>query len=55
MYVFPTNAFVIQSFRTHGLTNAFKKFVPKLQDHLLGQLIGREFDGDMHEEFADSD
>jgi hypothetical protein len=36
-------------------TAAFKNFLPKLQDHLLGQLIGREFDGDMHEEFTDSD
>jgi hypothetical protein len=33
----------------------FKKFLPKLQDHLLGRLMGREFDGDMHEEFTDSD
>jgi hypothetical protein len=36
-------------------TAAFKNFLPKLQDHLLGRLIGREFDGDMHEEFTDSD
>ena len=27
----------------------------QLQDHLLGQLTGREFDADMHEEFTDSD
>ena len=50
MYVFLTNASVIPSF-----ADAFKKFLPKLQDHLLGQLTGREFDGDMHEEFTDSD
>jgi hypothetical protein len=49
MYVFLlTNDFVI-------LNSAFKNFLPKLQDHLLGRLIGREFDGDMHEEFTDSD
>ena len=40
---------------THGLANAFKKIFPKLQDHLLGRLIGHEFDADMHEEFTDSD
>ena len=38
-----------------GLADAFKKFLPKLQDHLFGRLIGREFDADMHEEFTDSD
>ena len=32
-----------------------KKFLPKLQDHLLGRLMDREFDGDMHEEFTDAD
>lgn len=42
-------------FVTHELANTFKKFLLKLQDHLLGQLHGREFDGDMHEEFTDSD
>jgi hypothetical protein len=43
-------------FLTHGLgRDAFKKFLPKLQDHILGRLIGREFDGDMHEDFTDSD
>ena len=52
MYVFPTKALW---FVTHGLAAALKKFLPKLQDHLLGRLTGREFDGDMHEEFTDSD
>ena len=53
MYVFLTNnAFVTI---THGLANAFKKFFPKLQDHLLGRLISHEFDADMHEVFMDSD
>ena len=32
-----------------------KKFLPKLQDHLLGRLTGREFDADMHEDFTDWD
>ena len=32
-----------------------KKFLLKLQDHLLGWLMGCEFDGDMHKEFTDSD
>ena len=35
--------------------DSLKNFLPKLQDHLLGRLMGREFDGDMHEEFTDSD
>ncbi|CAK5284580.1 unnamed protein product [Mycena citricolor] len=30
---------------------ALKNFVPKLQDHLLGRLLEREFDGDTHESF----
>jgi hypothetical protein len=38
-----------------SFADAFKKFLPKLQDHFLGRLTGREFDGDMHEEFTDSD
>ena len=33
----------------------YKNFLPKLKDHLLGRLIGREFDGDMEAEFSDSD
>jgi hypothetical protein len=51
MYVFSTKALW---FVTHGLVSALKIFLPKLQDHLLGRLTGREFDGDMHEEFTDS-
>ena len=47
---FPALAIMI-----NGLTDAFKKFLPKLQDHLFGRLIGREFDADMHEDFTDSD
>ena len=36
-------------------TQPLKKFLLKLQDHLLGQLMGHEFDGNMHREFTDSD
>ena len=53
MYVFLTNNAFVSI--THGLANAFKKFFLKLQDHLLGWLIGCEFYADMHEEFTDSD
>ncbi|KAJ3967322.1 hypothetical protein EV361DRAFT_871713 [Lentinula raphanica] len=34
---------------------AAKHFWPKLQDHLLGRLMEREFDGDTHETFTDED
>ncbi|KAG5633723.1 hypothetical protein H0H81_005707 [Sphagnurus paluster] len=30
-------------------------FIPKLQDHLLGHLLAREFDGNAHEDFTDED
>ncbi|KAH9970811.1 hypothetical protein BJV74DRAFT_784066, partial [Russula compacta] len=33
----------------------YYKSLPKLQDHLLGQLMGCEFDSDMHKEFMDLD
>ena len=33
----------------------YQKFLPKLQDHLLGRLIDRSFDGDAHDEFSDVD
>ena len=32
-----------------------QRFIPKLQDHLLGRLLGREFDGDTNGEFSDRD
>jgi hypothetical protein len=35
--------------------NFMQKFVPKLQDHLLGQLLHRNFDGDTHELFMAED
>ncbi|KAF8143601.1 hypothetical protein K438DRAFT_1993739 [Mycena galopus ATCC 62051] len=31
---------------------AMKEFIPKLQDHLLGRLLKRDFDGDTHDEFT---
>ncbi|KAJ3710934.1 hypothetical protein C8R42DRAFT_648374, partial [Lentinula raphanica] len=34
---------------------AAKDFWPKLQDHLLGRLMERDFDGDTHESFTDED
>ncbi|CAK5265668.1 unnamed protein product [Mycena citricolor] len=34
---------------------ALKNFVPKLQDHLLGRLQERNFDGDTHESFKAQD
>jgi hypothetical protein len=27
---------------------AFKAFIPKLKDHILGCLLGREYEGDMY-------
>ena len=30
-------------------------FLPKLQDHLLGRLLGRDFDGDTHDSFTPAD
>ena len=32
-----------------------QRFIPKLQDHLLGRLLRRDFDGDTHGEFTDTD
>ncbi|KAJ3985139.1 hypothetical protein F5890DRAFT_1573070 [Lentinula detonsa] len=34
---------------------AARNFWPKLQDHFLGRLMSREFDGDTHETFTDED
>ncbi|KAJ7483727.1 hypothetical protein B0H11DRAFT_2279748 [Mycena galericulata] len=34
---------------------AIADFIPKLQDHLLGRLLGRDFDGDTHDEFTPAD
>ncbi|RXW12625.1 hypothetical protein EST38_g13228 [Candolleomyces aberdarensis] len=34
---------------------AYKNFMRKLQDHLLGRRINRGFDGDAHDDFTDED
>ncbi|KAH6907330.1 hypothetical protein BKA70DRAFT_1490869, partial [Coprinopsis sp. MPI-PUGE-AT-0042] len=34
---------------------AFKNFLPKFQDHILGRLLQRQFDGDNHEDFTDEE
>ncbi|RDB16223.1 hypothetical protein Hypma_003115 [Hypsizygus marmoreus] len=34
---------------------AYVRFIPKLQDHILGCLLEREFDGDAHEDFNHED
>ncbi|KAJ3556133.1 hypothetical protein NP233_g12048 [Leucocoprinus birnbaumii] len=34
---------------------AKKEFIFKLKDHLLGRSLGRQFDGDMHDEYSDAD
>ncbi|KAF8951473.1 hypothetical protein BDZ97DRAFT_1684491 [Flammula alnicola] len=34
---------------------AKKDFFPKLQEHLLGRILGRDFDGDTHESFTHED
>ncbi|KAJ7053674.1 hypothetical protein C8F01DRAFT_1329290 [Mycena amicta] len=34
---------------------ALKDFVSKLKDHLLGRILGRDFDGDDHDDFTDND
>ncbi|KAJ7062848.1 hypothetical protein C8F01DRAFT_105567 [Mycena amicta] len=34
---------------------AMKHFIPHLQDHLLGRMLNREFDGDDHDDFTDDD
>ncbi|KAJ3887325.1 hypothetical protein GG344DRAFT_80858, partial [Lentinula edodes] len=36
-------------------SNYCQNFYPKLQDHLLGRLMDRKFDGDTHESFTDAD
>ncbi|KAF5319789.1 hypothetical protein D9611_012833 [Ephemerocybe angulata] len=33
----------------------FENFLPKLQDHILGRCIGRDFDGDNHDDFTDEE
>ncbi|KAJ3972040.1 hypothetical protein EV361DRAFT_949176 [Lentinula raphanica] len=44
----------IRTYTTSG-DPAAKDFWPKLQDHLLGRLMERDFDGDTHDTFTDED
>jgi hypothetical protein len=48
-------SFELLCISTNKVSDILKKFLPKLQDHLLGRLMDRKFDGDMHEEFTDTD
>ncbi|KAJ3809810.1 hypothetical protein F5876DRAFT_77388 [Lentinula aff. lateritia] len=48
------NRYDLKSY-THSGDPAAKDFWPKLQDHLLGRLMQREFDGDTHEAFTNDD
>ncbi|KAJ3558095.1 hypothetical protein NP233_g11576 [Leucocoprinus birnbaumii] len=34
---------------------AKKNFIRKLRDHILGRIMSRPFDGDMHDDFSDAD
>ena len=34
---------------------AFKAFIPKLKDHILGHLLERNYEGDMYSEFTDEE
>ena len=38
-----------------SILNSLKGFISKLQDHLLGRIGGREFDGDTHISFSDEE
>ncbi|KAF5374151.1 hypothetical protein D9615_008829 [Tricholomella constricta] len=52
----PINIYTFVNERLEGQLDPAKKgFIPKLQDHLLGRLLSREFDGDSHEDFTDED
>ncbi|KAJ7017048.1 hypothetical protein C8F04DRAFT_1018289 [Mycena alexandri] len=46
---------IYQSFHSRTGDPAIKDFIPKLQDHVLGRLLQRDFDGDTHEEFTPAD
>ncbi|KAG6913900.1 hypothetical protein DXG01_003626 [Tephrocybe rancida] len=52
----PHNVYTFISERHEGLLDPAKKnFIPKLQDHLLGRLLGRQFDGDEFDDFTNED
>lgn len=48
---------IFSTLRHNHTDPAYHKFLPKLQDHLLGRLLGRTFraDGDAHEDFTAED
>ncbi|KAF8156767.1 hypothetical protein B0H34DRAFT_789464 [Crassisporium funariophilum] len=46
---------IFTAIRTNKGDPAYDRFLPKLQDHLLGRLKGRDFDADMHEDYTDED
>ncbi|KAJ7762206.1 hypothetical protein B0H16DRAFT_1884179 [Mycena metata] len=46
---------IYESFHSRTGDPAIKDFIPKLQDHILGRLLQRGFDGDTHEEFTPAD
>ncbi|KAF9461194.1 hypothetical protein BDZ94DRAFT_826153 [Collybia nuda] len=51
----PINLFTFVGKHEGGTDPAKKGFIRKLQDHLLGQLISRGFNGDAHKDFTDND
>ncbi|KAG6825681.1 hypothetical protein H0H92_002838 [Tricholoma furcatifolium] len=57
-YKFHAMGDYVQTIRMFGCTDSYltqSKFLPKLQDHILGRLLQRTFDGDMHEDYTDND
>uniref|UniRef100_A0AAD5VJF2 C2H2-type domain-containing protein n=1 Tax=Leucocoprinus birnbaumii TaxID=56174 RepID=A0AAD5VJF2_9AGAR len=49
----PVNLF--EFVRDNAADPAKKGFISKLKDHILGRLMNRKFDGDMHDEFTSAD
>ncbi|CAL1714261.1 unnamed protein product [Somion occarium] len=57
-YISPSlnNPIDLSKFMHNNRTDpAVTNFIPKLKDHLLGCLLGQEFDGDNHGNFSDAD
>ncbi|KAG5635206.1 hypothetical protein H0H81_012056 [Sphagnurus paluster] len=52
----PLNMYAFVTEQHNGQLDPAKKgSIPKLQEHLLARLLGREFNGDDHEDFTDED
>ncbi|KAJ3557032.1 hypothetical protein NP233_g11842 [Leucocoprinus birnbaumii] len=49
----PINIFTFV--RENSMDPAKKNFISKLKDHLLGRILGRDFDADMHEDFSEDE